>query len=226
VNKHLFIQARLNSERLPRKVLKKLNGKYLLEYLIERIKKISNLNFTIATSSKATDDPIFEYCSRNKISCFRGPLEDVSKRMLDAATYFKADYFIRISGDSPLIDVDIINQAINIFENGNFDLVTNIYPRSFPVGQSVEAIRTKSYKRAYKKMNTLEHFEHVTKYYYENSSDFKIKNFKNNLDYSSYRLVVDSNEDFKRMSNIINRMKRSHHTYTVEDLIKIYPKSN
>ncbi len=226
MRKCLFIQARLNSKRLPNKVLMKINGKHLLKYLLERIEKIPNLFFTIVTSKNKSDDDIYNFCQQNNINCFRGPLKNVSKRMLEAAMFYNADYFIRINGDSPFIDKSIIIKAIQIFEKGNYDLVTNVFKRTYPIGQSVEIIRTETFKTAFEKMSSQEHFEHVTKYFYENSSYYKIKNFSNKIDLSSYRLVVDLNEDFKRIKYIINEMKKSHHYYTFEDLIKIYPKSS
>ncbi len=221
----IIVQARLSSKRLPKKVLKKITGKYLIDYLIERLQRVNNANFAIATSSEPTDDAISNYCKDHNISCFRGSLKNVSKRMLDAATFYNANYFVRINGDSPLIDSAIIEHGINIFVNGNYDLVTNVFPRSYPIGHSVEVIRTSSFKIAYNKMFEDDHFEHITRYYYENSSDFKIKNFTNDKDLSRYRLVVDSREDLARMKKIINKMSKPHYNYNLNELISLYPNS-
>ena len=221
----IIVQARLSSKRLPKKVLRKISGKYLIDYLIERLQKVNNSNFAIATSNKSTDNAISNHCINNSISCFRGSLKNVSKRMLDSAIFYKADYFVRINGDSPLIDTAIINHGINIFINGNYDLVTNVFPRSFPIGHSVEVIRTSSFKSAYNKMFNPDHFEHITKYYYENSSDFKIKNFMNGTDLSRYRFVVDSQQDLIRMRKIINKMSKPHYDYHLSELISLYPDS-
>ena len=95
------------------------------------------------------DDKIENFCIEKDIPCFRGPLEDVAKRMLDAAQYYKKDAFVRINGDSPLIDPCIISNAIKIYQNKNYDLVTNVFPRSFPIGQSVEVIRTSTFNKMY-----------------------------------------------------------------------------
>ena len=220
----IIVQARLNSTRLPGKVLTKINGIPLLEYLVSRLtKSFDKSQILIATSNEHQDNPIHQYCINNNFFFFRGSLEDVAKRILDATKHIKAKIFVRINGDSPLIDPNIIDQAVNIFNNGYYDLVTNVFPRSFPVGQSVEVIRTSSFVKAYKKMSTTDHFEHVTKYYYEHPDEFRIRNFSNERDLSSYRFVVDTPEDLKRIEEIICSMTRPHAEYSLNDLIDLYP---
>jgi spore coat polysaccharide biosynthesis protein SpsF len=219
----IIIQARLNSSRLPKKVLHEIKGKPLLGYLMMNLKRLDDHKIYIATSDKSSDNDIENYCEKNNILCFRGSLNDVAKRMLDTAKYYNADAFVRINGDSPIMDPKIVERGIEIYENGEYDLVTNTYSRSFPVGQSVEVIRTSTFKKAYQNMFTTDHFEHVTKYYYEHADKFHIKNFSNDRDLSHYRLVVDTPEDLKRMQKIIGSMTRPHTEYGLDDLIELYP---
>jgi spore coat polysaccharide biosynthesis protein SpsF (cytidylyltransferase family) len=134
------------------------------------------------------------------------------------------DVFVRVCGDSPMLDQKLIDQGVKLF-NGEYDLVTNTLPRSYPVGQSVEVIRTSTFEKVYEKMSRPDHFEHVTKYFYENSDEFRIKNFSNDKDLSSYRLVVDTPEDLKRIEKIIGSMTRPHTEYSFDDFIELYPSS-
>ena len=219
----IIVQARMNSSRLPKKVLYQIKGKPLLKYLIARLSGTIERKLCIATSKHTEDDEIKNLCFRENVSFFRGPLKDVSKRMLNAANHFEADAFVRICGDSPLIDPKIVNRAISIYQSGDYDLVTNTFPRSFPVGQSVEVIRTGTFEKAYEKMSEPEHFEHVTTYYYEHPDEFRIRNFANERDLSNYRLVVDTPEDLKRIEEIIVSMTKPHTEYSLDDLIDLYP---
>ncbi len=220
----VIVQARLNSTRLPKKVLTRINGIPLLEYLLTRLtKKFDKSQILIATSNQSQDDPIHQYCIGDNFLSFRGSLEDVSKRMLDSAKYMNAEAFVRISGDSPLIDPTVIEQAIKIYQNGNYDLVTNIFPRSFPVGQSVEVIRTKTFEYVYEKMLSSSHFEHVTKFYYDYPDEYQIRNFSNERDLSKYRLVVDTPQDLERIKRIIGNMIKPHSEYSLDELIEFYP---
>ena len=177
----------------------------------------------LASSDKMDDDKIENFCIEKDIPCFRGSLEDVAKRMLDAAKYYKEEAFVRINGDSPLIDPCIISKAIKIYQNKNYDLVTNIFPRSFPIGQSVEVIRTSTFNKIYNLLAKPAHFEHVTKYYYDYPDEFRIKNFSSEIDLSNYRLVVDTVEDLERMKKIIGSMKKPHTEYSLDELIGLYP---
>ena len=220
----IFVQARINSSRLPNKVLTLVNGIPLLGYLISRLAKTNDkTKIVIATSDKLIDDPIEKFCIEQNTTCFRGQLVDVARRMLSAAKHFEASAFVRINGDSPLIDCVLIDYAVDIFQNGDYDLVTNTFPRSFPVGQSVEVIRTSTFEKAYQKMTNPEEFEHVTKYFYDYHDDFKIHNFKNETDLSHYRLVVDTAEDLQRFNKIIDRMDRPHTEYSINEIIALYP---
>ena len=56
---HIIVQARMNSSRLPGKVLKEVLGKTLLEYQLERLKRVVNADkIVVATTIHAIDDPI------------------------------------------------------------------------------------------------------------------------------------------------------------------------
>jgi len=220
----LLIQARCNSMRLNNKVLTYIYNYPILGYLLERLLlKYDRNKIIIATSNQQTDDKILQYCIKQRFRCYRGDLVNVSKRLLAAAQFEGAEAFVRINGDSPLIDPKIIVKGIEFFNSGKYDLVTNTSPRSFPVGQSVEIIKTSTFKKAYKQMLTTDHFEHVTKYYYEYPEEFRIKNFSNNRDLSKYRLVVDTPEDLERIKTIIGNMTKPHTKYTMDELIELYP---
>ena len=118
----------------------------------------------------------------------------------------KVKYFIRISGDSPLIDKSIINKMIKILKESNnrYDLITNIFPRSFPKGQSVEIIKTSIIEKNIHKFNKIDK-EHVTNYFYKNYRYFKIKNFSLKKKHNKINLSVDTKQDLKRILNKFNK---------------------
>ena len=177
----------------------------------------------IATSNREEDNMIEDYCEKNGLFFFRGSLNDVAGRMLKAAKLKKAKAFIRINGDSPLIDPLILKKAIILYKSGTFDLITNVFPRSYPIGQSIEIINTNTFEKVYTMMSKPEHFEHVTKYYYEYSDNFRIQNFTNDQDLSKYRLVIDTPEDLIRVEKIIGSMSKAHTEYSLNELIELYP---
>ncbi len=202
-----IIQARTSSKRFPKKVLYKINSKPLIIRVVNNALK-SNLvsNLIVATSKEKSDDQLVKLIKKSRFKYFRGSLKNVALRMLNVAQINNAKYFMRLSGDSPLIDYKIIDFAIKILnKNKNVDIVTNVFPRTFPSGQSVEIIKTKVLKNYISDFNQSEK-EHVTTFFYSNSKKFKIINFRKKI--NSYKdlpkLSVDYKSDLKKIKKHIN----------------------
>lgn len=217
-----IIQARMSSKRLPGKVLMQILYKPILLYLLERIGKCSRLDtIIVATSDDDSDDPIEEFCDDFAVECYRGSLENVAERFRDAAKTYKLDAFVRVCSDSPLLDPGLVDEHVELFRQGDSDLVTNVKNRTFPPGQSVEVISAEVFVGAVKKMDKPQHFEHVTRYFYENSADFVIKEIKCPVKWGDTSFAVDNLADFERIEALIAAMDRSHLDYTLSDLIHL-----
>ena len=105
-----------------------------------------DLTTILATSTDTADDPLAIYGSQLGIKVFRGSREDVMQRFSDVLSQYNCDAFFRVCGDSPLLQPFLFEEALKIYTLDNFDLVTNVFPRSFPSGMSVELIKTKPLK--------------------------------------------------------------------------------
>lgn len=197
----VIIQARYNSTRLRGKVLKKVDNKTLLSHLYDRVKKSKKIkNIIVATSNHLYDKKIVNYCKKKKIPVFCGPLKNVYSRILKLVIKRKITKFIRISADSPLMDHKIIDRAIMISnKNPSIDVVTNVFPRTYPKGHSVELIKTSAFKKLKSFSMTPHDKEHVTTAIYKNNHFFKIKNFRNKKNQSNVSLAIDTKQDFKRL---------------------------
>lgn len=201
-----IIQARASSRRLPNKVITKILGETVLERVIRSVKRSKKIKkIIVATSKDKSDDRIIKICKRLNISYFRGSLENVAKRYGDLVKMIKCKSFIRISADSPLLDYKLINRCITKFFNGKYDFVTNIYPRSFPKGQSVEVINAKMFIRELKNIINFNK-EHFTQIFYKKKY-VKLHNIKNSKDQSKINLCIDNKKDFKKISKIIKLTK-------------------
>lgn len=207
----IIVQARMSSTRLPGKVLRPVAGRPLLSYLIESLEHCRNGGpIIVASSSDASDDPIAEYCRNQQIRCTRGPLEDVMGRFLMAVEDTMADQFVRVCGDSPLLDHRLIDHAIELFWKRRPELVTNLFPRSFPAGQSVEVVDTTCFRRAAASTSQPEHREHVTKFFYAQSNRFDIVNFTADEDWSGHKMAVDEPADLDRFADRLNNLPGPH----------------
>lgn len=213
----------MSSRRLPGKVLRIVFGKPMLLYVLERINCCQGLSkIIVATSDTESDMPIVDFCQREGISCYQGSLENVASRFRAVLEEFKLDVFVRVNADSPLLDQRLVQKGLDLMHTEKVDLVTNVCPRSYPSGQSVEVLKSEVFKNAFLHMNDNEDFEHVTKYFYRNQDKYKILNFKSDTDFRNLRMSVDTPDDFRIFSSIIAKMTMPHWEYDLEGLIKIY----
>ena len=218
-----LVQARTSSRRLPGKVLKKAGGKRMLEYTLERLARCAEVSrVVVATSVAPDDDALAEFCERRGTAVFRGDLDDVAARLLAAAEACEAAAFIRINGDSPLIDPAIVDVAAATFSRADADLVTNVFPRSFPKGQSVEVVSCSALRTVMGASPDSEDREHVTRYFYRNPEQFTIRNFAFDRDVSALQLSVDSAEDFAAFEDLLARMTRPHWEYGLPELLALH----
>lgn len=219
----LFVQARLTSQRLPGKVLIEVAGRPLLAYLLERLARCRRVSrIVVLTSRDPADDPLAAFCRRQGAECFRGDLHNVAGRFADALDYYGFGAFVRISGDSPLLDQALVDRAIDEFQTGNHDLVTNVFPRSYPTGQSVEVVSAEAFRRALAAMSEPIHLEHVTPYLYENHHGFRIFNISVTPELREVRLSVDTKADLDVFSRILGRMNKPHWQYGLSEIVELY----
>lgn len=193
----------MSSHRLPGKMLIDIAGRPLLGRVIDRVKAANQVTkLIVATSIDKEDDDIENFCESEKINCLRGDLKNVYKRFKKIVLEQKVDSFIRINGDSPLIDPELIDLAVKLYKEETCDLLTNIFPRTFPKGQSVEVISSKPFIKFEEFKMTEEQKEHVTKYFYDNAKNFTLKNFKSTTNFSDLNFCIDTQNDLKKIETI------------------------
>lgn len=215
--------CRYNSSRLPGKILREINGKPLLQYIIERLALVKGLDdLVIATSEESTDDPIAEYCAQHGLKCFRGSLNNVAERFLHCAEAYHFDYAIRINGDNLFADARVITEMIEVARKGDYDLVTNVKNRTFPKGMSVEIVKTSFYRAVFSTLNTAYYQEHVTIYFYENEdSGHFYYHYNTSLpEASGVQLAIDTEEDYRLAEQILKGFEKDHTAYGFEDVYR------
>ena len=195
-----LIFARTSSKRFPNKVLRNIGKKPLLWYIFQRVKLISDKNIVIVTSNQKKDNKIVNFCQTNNIKYFRGSLNNVMKRSIDCCSYYKFDYFMRICADRPFLDFNLGKKMIK--QNlKNYDLITNLFPKTFPSGLTCELIKVIALKKIFKK-NLNDNFkEHICDYFYKNSKKFKIKNLRSNYNQKiiNMNLSLNTKKDLKKV---------------------------
>ncbi len=227
----VLILCRYNSTRLPGKILKPIQGKPILQYLHEKINLVvARDQIIICTSTESSDDPIIDFCRREKYNFFRGSLNNVAKRFLDCGQHYQFDFIVRINGDNLFLDPFLLKGMISETMKNEFDFVTNVWKRTYPKGMSIEIVRTKYYANMFNQYFTNKnHFEHVTIYFYEYFDELKsVKCFYNRSipEAAGIQLAIDTQYDFDLAENIITKFEKPHTEYSFEEIFHLWEKIN
>lgn len=212
----------MGSTRLPGKILLEINGRPMLSYMLERVVAAGNIDRVIlATSTDRSDDPVVELCRKNNVLCYRGSVDDVLDRYYQAARKIKADIVVRLTGDCPLIDPRMIDEVINVYNNGDYDFVANTVPPkgTVPEGMDVEVFSFQKLEQAWHEAKKPSEREHVTFYFWKNPKIFSIFRYDLEQDLSEYRLTVDYPEDFEVVKAVITSFYPKNPQFSLQDII-------
>lgn len=223
-----IIQARLGSTRLPGKVLKDLNGKTVLQHIVERVKRAKEVDEIIVATSTAQEDLlIYNYCKEVlNVNVFLGDEEDVLSRVLEASEYANAAYIVDITGDCPLIDpneIDFLVKKTKEFDS-NYVYVSNVHPRILPDGfdiqvytdaalYSIDSFVENKKHRAHTGWNILQYSEYLP--------DLKVYNkctYPNEYYHPNWFLTLDTIEDYTLLRIIFKHFKAND--FTMRDVVK------
>jgi len=198
-----LILARTDSSRLPQKALKNLGGKKLIQWSIDGLLQIKNIKPIIVTSDRPVDDPLVEIAKENEIDFFRGSLENIAKRVKDCLEHFNIENFARINGDCPFINCELLEQGFDLISSKDYEIVTNLIPRAFPYGMSLEMMNSQFFIHHYDQLIP-DFQEHITTWFYNNIKQFKVFNiqypFGNDHD---VRMVVDTPKDLETLNKFL-----------------------
>lgn len=212
----------MSSTRRPGKVLFPVAGTPLLGHLVARLRLCSEVDdVRIATSDRPDDAPIAAFAESVGVPVFRGSLDDVSGRYLAAATGAGLDAFVRVTGDSPLLDPALVDRAVAMYRIGDAELVTNVLVRTFPRGQSVEVVNLAAYREHYRTMREAADLEHVTRALYARLDRLRVVSFTSGMPWGEIQLSVDTPDDLARFEAIVARMTRAPETYGLAEVIDL-----
>ena len=219
----LIVFSRFDSRRLPGKVLRPIAGRPMLGRVLDRVRQARRVDqVVVATSDRDVDDPIDAFVSAEGIPVFRGAADDVLGRCLDCAEAFSFDRIVRISGDSPFMDPGLIDRLLTIAQNrSGTEVITNVFPRSFPAGISVEVLTREALVRLASLATDDPDREHVTTYVYRHPDKFLIRNVASDPSYAGVKLVVDDQDDLERAEWIVGQIQDRPEVASLEAVVAL-----
>lgn len=224
----IIIQARMNSSRLPNKVMLKAAGAPILQRMVERVYGVTeNAEVVVATTISADDDPIRTLCKKIGVQCFSGHPTDLLFRHYQVAVLEKADVVLKIPSDCPLIDPAVIDKVLRYYkENVNaFDYVSNLHPATYPDGNDVEVIPFEILEYAHKHATKPYEREHTTPFIWEQPEMFRIGNvvWETGLNYSmSHRWTLDYQEDYQFIRTVYDELwNEQNPIFTIHEILAL-----
>ena len=231
-----IIQARLGSKRFPKKILKKVSDKTILEHVIDQVQNSKLINeIIIATTDLKQDHAITEICKKNKIKFFRGSSNDLLDRYYYCAKKYSCQIIVRITSDCPFIDPHIIDEAIKKYLSNSYDYVSNNIEKinqkwqnstcDYPQGMTVEISNMKTLETAWRFAKKSFEREHVFPYVQFNQTKFNIANLRHKQKIDMIRCTIDREEDLKFIRELSKHLsfKNPIHISDILKVIKKYP---
>jgi spore coat polysaccharide biosynthesis protein SpsF (cytidylyltransferase family) len=198
------IQARCGSTRFPRKVLALLEGRPMLEHVVERALRATTVDqVVVATTLDPADDVVASLAEACGAGVTRGSTDDVLSRYLLAAHEHRADALVRITADCPLIDPAIVDAVVRARETGDADYSSNVEPPTYPHGYDVESITVQCLERVDGEATLPYEREHVTVRVREHLDDYRAAFVVHDRDLSWMRLTVDVPADLVRVARLL-----------------------
>lgn len=216
----IIIQARVDSNRFPEKVLKKILGKPMVRHVIERCKRFRGCDkVVVATTPRSIDDRLVPIARECKVGIYRGSADDVLDRYYRSASEYKFDAIVRITADCPLIDVDTGGRVVKEFLNSDVDYIKT--GNSFPDGLSVEVFSFGALEKAWKNAKLPSEREHVTPYMLKSPEVIASKTIEHSSDLSEYRFTVDYEEDLLFVSRVYEKLYRKDKNFGLSEILKL-----
>ncbi|HKB12152.1 MAG TPA: glycosyltransferase family protein [Vicinamibacterales bacterium] len=215
-----ILQARVSSSRLRRKVLKPILGRPMLLHQIDRVRRTRTLDaLVVATSTDPSDEAIEDLCATAAVDCFRGSLADVLDRFYQAALRYRPQHIVRLTGDCPLADPELIDRVVNVCIDEELDY-SGAEP-SFPDGLDVEAIRFSALEAAWREATRPSDREHVTQFINRQRERFRVRGVANDVDLSHLRWTVDEPADFELVTRIYEALYPTNPAFTTRDILDL-----
>jgi spore coat polysaccharide biosynthesis protein SpsF len=190
------IQARMDSTRLPGKVLKDIEGETMLARVVHRSQRVAGLDAVlVATTELPADLAVVSECKRLGVPSYRGSAEDVLDRYYHAALAERAEAVVRITADCPLLDSAVGAQVVAAFSQEKPDYASNTVRRTYPRGLDTEIMTAAALACAWREATIAYQRAHVTPYIYQNPWKFQLRSVTAHADHGGHRWTVDTAED-------------------------------
>jgi spore coat polysaccharide biosynthesis protein SpsF len=222
-----IIQARMNSSRLPGKVMRLLHGQPVISWVVRRVKSCPLVDqVVVATTTSSCDDPVAEAALAAGAVIWRGSEDNVLSRYCDAAAHYQATDVIRITADCPLYDPHVLTAMLEQWRTWRqsgvaVDYLSNTWQRrTWPRGFDTEIFTREVLKTICAAASQAYELEHVTPYIYQHSQQFTLRTFPGTRDLSHHRWTLDTLDDWHLIAAIYNALGDETTLFSTEAILE------
>jgi len=235
-----LIIARLSSSRLPKKNMMLIEGKPMIAHLIERIKNSKFIDeIVITTSDDISDDDLETFAKENRVSIFRGSLQDVMQRTIDAAKHFQATNIVEILGDNPLVHHELIDHVGELFIKTHSDysatatkeysFCDSVKLNLFSIGVRVQIYKSDIAYRYPEFKKSIKEDHHPSSFIFNNPEIFKLSFLEANGQWSflnkpDVNFAVNYQKNFEFMKKVFSTLYASDHIFSLKEVIELINK--
>ncbi|MEM5947693.1 acylneuraminate cytidylyltransferase [Spirochaetia bacterium 38H-sp] len=200
----VFLQARMDSSRLPAKAMLNIMGKTLIAHAMSALKCVDADAHVLLTDFESANY-FFDIASLEGFEIFAGSKEDVLDRFVSAARAYDADTIVRATGDNPLVSSVVANMSLLAHKRMDNDYT--VY-KDIPIGTGVEVVKRDALEYAHKHSRRSYDREHVTPFLYANPEIFRLAYLDppSELSFPDARVTVDTFDDYVRVYNIFSHL--------------------
>lgn len=221
------IEARMGASRLPGKVMLCLAGKPMLEHKIKRVQLSNTIeSLKVLTTIDPMNQIIEDFCNRSGYQVFRGSEIDILDRILQGTANEEPDIIVQLTGDNPLIDADLIDDAVNYLIENELDLVSNSLTQSILIGMNVRCFKRKALIQADKICDDPMLRVHGGYFIQMNPDRFKVGENPVDMRYliDDIRLTVDEPADFELVRIVFEKLLPVMPNFGIDDVIALFDK--
>ncbi|MCX7970640.1 MAG: spore coat protein [Negativicutes bacterium] len=203
----VIIQARMSSERLPGKVLRRLpNGRTVLEQIIERMRMVSGLKWLVVAIPETDAGGPLAGCARAAgAEVFAGSETDVLDRFYRCQQQYGTEAVIRVTADDPFRDSQITGFLWQEFRRGHCDWLAST---GLPDGVNGEVVRASALAKAWREAVLPSDREHVTPFIWRQPERFRLATVDYRRQYGNWRLTLDEEADWQLVAEIDRHLHR------------------
>ncbi len=223
-----LIQARMGSTRVPGKALLNLAGKPLLWHVVDRMRRVRQVNkIILATSSSPENEVLRKFAKQNDIGFYAHAGEDdLAGRVANAVKNIEGNLVLKTGGDCPLIDPAVLQKIVDLgIGSKNADFVSNRVEWSYPLGLSADLISRYAIEWADKNLSLPKDRELFALYIRDHNEQFNVIPCKNDVDLSHHTWTVDDLKDVEFMQNIFDALYREGEVFGMNDVLHFLEKT-